>query len=264
MPVTAEAAIWLKNYSSTTQARLRLLCLPYVGAGASAYRTWARALPPDIELYALQLPGREARRREEPYTQLEPLIKTLTQIIASLPPLPLALFGHSLGAIIGFELARNLRRQHGINPIHMFVAGQAAPQIQPSEQKIHLLPDEEFIQRLREYNGTSEEVLQHMEILQMLLPVMRADFALCENYTYYSDTPLNCPISIFCGSEDNQVSEEDLLAWSSQSAYPVKFHKLKGDHFFMRQEHEELLTTIAQDMNAHLQDMPDHQARGTV
>lgn len=260
MPVTAEVALWLKKYSQPAQTRLRLLCLPYVGAGASAYRTWANALPSEIEFYALQLPGREARRREAPYTQLEPLIKTVAPIIASLPPLPLALFGHSLGAIIGFELARHLRRQHGINPIHMFVAGQSAPQLPSSTQQMHLLPDGEFIQRLREYNGTPEEVLQHREILQMLLPVLRADFTLCETYSYYQDTPLSCPISVFCSSDDSQVSQEDLRAWSCQTSHPITFHMLKGDHFFVHQAREALLTTIKQDLEAHLQELPEQRS----
>ena len=262
MPVTSEVAVWLKNYSPTAQPRLRLLCLPYVGAGASAYRTWANALPSEIEFYALQLPGREARRREAPYTQLEPLIEILAQLIASLPPLPLALFGHSLGAIIGFELARHVRRQYGINPIRLFIAGQAAPQLPPSTQQIHLLPDGEFVQRLREYNGTPEEVLQHTEILQMLLPVLRADFALCENYSYYPDEPLKCPISVFGSSDDSQVSKEDLLAWSVQTSQTMTFHLLQGDHFFVHQARETLLMTITQDLQAHLQELPDHRSQG--
>lgn len=262
MSVTAEVAVWLKNYSPAAQPRLRLLCLPYAGAGASAYRPWAKALPSEVELYALQLPGREARRREAPYTRLEPLIETLARLVAGLPPLPLALFGHSLGAIIGFELARRLRGQYGINPIHMFIAGQAAPQLPPSTQPLHLLPDGAFIQRLREYNGTPEEILQHTEILQMLLPALRADFAICENYAYYQDAPLNCPLSVFGSSDDSQVSQEDLLAWSFQTAQSMTFHLLKGDHFFVHQARESLLTIIAQVLQAHLQELPDHRLQG--
>jgi medium-chain acyl-[acyl-carrier-protein] hydrolase len=261
MSITAEVAAWLKNYSPTAQPRLRLLCLPYAGAGASAYRSWAKALPSEVELYALQLPGREARRREAPYTQLEPLIEILARLVAGLPPLPLVLFGHSLGAIIGFELARSLRRQYGINPVHMFIAGQAAPQLPSSAQQIHLLPDGEFIQRLREYNGTPEEILQHTEILQMLLPALRADFAICENYAYYHDEPLDCPVSVFGSSDDSQVSQEDLLAWSSQTSQSMTFHLLKGDHFFVHQARESLLTIIVQILQAHLQESPGHRAQ---
>ncbi|MCA1852371.1 MAG: hypothetical protein LC647_08250 [Beggiatoa sp.] len=159
---------------------------------------------------------------------------------------PFAFFGHSMGALIGFELARQLRRQHGPSPVHLFVSGRGAPQIPPPEPPIHALPEPQFIAEVQHFNGTPTEVLQHPELMQLLIPTLRADFAVCETYTYTTDAPIDCSISAFGGLQDRKVSRERLEAWRDQSRASFSLCMFPGDHFFLHTAEPLLLETIAQ------------------
>src|SRR5205814_4666171 len=184
---------WIQYYQSKPQACLRLFCFPYAGGGASIFRTWSENLPPEIEACPIQLPGRESRLLEAPFSQLFSLIEPVAQALLPYLDMPCAFFGHSMGALVSFELARYLRRQHGLSPVHLFVSGRRAPQLSDPDPPIHPLPEAEFLEELRSLKGTPEEVLQNTELLQLLLPLLRADFAVCETYAYAPETPLLCP-----------------------------------------------------------------------
>lgn len=234
-PTTAMATpdSWIAGRKPNSQARLRLFCFPYAGGSALMFRTWSNALPADVEVCPVQLPGRSARLIERPFTTLSPLIEVVAQALSPLLDKPFAIFGHSLGALIGFELARQLRRRHGVNPVRLFVSAGRAPQAARPCAPIHNLPAKEFLAAVRRLNGTPAEVFEHEELLEIILPVLRADFAVYETYVYSTEPPLNCPISTFGGSQDREISHSDLEAWRDQTTDAFSLRMLPGDHFFL-------------------------------
>ena len=249
MELKANHDSWVVFPLPQAQARLRLFCFPYAGGGAALFRKWAVKLPSEIEVCPVQLPGRETRLFEPAFTRLPPLINTLAEVLQPYLALPFAFFGHSMGAIISFELARHLRRQNSVIPLHLFVAGCAAPQIPNADPPISQLPMPEFIAELRRLNGTPEAVLQHAELMQLLLPTLRADFALCETYVYNPEAPLDCSISTFGGIDDMKVTLNDVAAWADQTNGLFWLHKMPGDHFFPVSAQTSLLQAMSHDLH---------------
>ena len=158
------------------------------------------------------------------------------------------LFGHSLGALISFELARELCRQYGVNPVSMFVSSSRAPQLSRPSLVIHTLPDKKFMAELRRLNGTSPEVLENDELMEIILPVLRADFALYENYVYEPDFRFDCPISAFGGLNDRRVTRCDLEGWQDQTSILFSLTMFPGDHFFVNTNEPLLLAALAHEM----------------
>lgn len=241
---------WVRYPKLRPQASLRLFCFHYAGGGASAFRLWEHHLPPDIELALIQLPGRENRTSEKAFTHLTPLVDKLTTVLMPFFDKPFVFFGHSLGALISFELTRQLRRQQKPTPLHLFVSGNRAPQRPAStaEEPLHLLSDDEFVQKLREYNGTPEAVLQHAELMDLLMPLLRADFSVYETYLYQEEEPLSCDISAFGGTQDPKVSREDVEGWRAQTKGYFTARMLPGDHFFLHSAQAQLLQAVSQDL----------------
>jgi medium-chain acyl-[acyl-carrier-protein] hydrolase len=230
------------------RARLRLFCFPYAGGGASAYRGWAASLPDDVEVCPVQLPGRESRLREPPFQQPEPLVAALADALRAHLDLPFAFFGHSMGAMLSFELARELRRRGDTLPLHLFVSGRRAPQVPNREEDIHALPEPEFLVKLRELNGTPEEVLQHAELMRLLIPVLRADFSVNETYVFRPEEPLDLGISAFGGLGDQEVTREDMVGWSEHGRGPFRLRMLPGDHFFLHSARDLVTESVARDL----------------
>lgn len=246
--LSQEVNLWIARPPLNPQARLRLFCFPHAGAGASIFRAWSDNLPPEIEVCPIHLPGREDRLGETPFTRLLPLIQTLAPLLRPYLDIPFAFFGHSLGALLSFELAREFRRQNFPSPVHLLVSGSRAPQIPDLDLPIHRLPDPKFLESLRRFNGTRPEVLQNPELLQLFLPALRSDFAILETYFYATQERLNCPISAFGGMEDNKVSYEQLNAWREQTHSDFTVQMFPGDHFFWHNNHKPLLQAIAQEI----------------
>jgi medium-chain acyl-[acyl-carrier-protein] hydrolase len=241
---------WIAFRKPNPQARLRLFCFPYAGAGAAIFRTWPDGLPAYVEVCPVQFPGRGTRLMEAPFTRLSPLVQALAQTLGPLLNKPFAFFGHSLGALVGFELARQLRRQFGVQPVRLFVSAAHAPQIPSRHRPIHALPEGEFLDELRHLNGTPGEVLKHAELLQIMLPVLRADFAVYETYVYSPEPPLTCCISSFGGLQDHRVSRDDLDGWRDQTRASFSLRMLPGDHFFMNATQPLLLQVLSQELHA--------------
>ena len=246
---------WLICPKPSPQARLRLFCFPYAGGGTTVYRSWTAGLPGATELWCIRLPGRESFRAEQPFTRLGALVEALAPVILPYLDVPFAFFGHSMGGLISFELIHALRRWHDLAPVHLFVAGHRAPQLPDQTPVLHHLPEPELLTQLRRLNGTPEVVLQDAELMQFFLPVLRADFAVCETYTYTAKTPLTCPISVFGGLQDPRVSYDELAAWREQTSGVFVHRMLPGDHFFLHSAQELLLRALAQDL-ARDMDMP--------
>ena len=239
---------WIASRKPNPQARLRLFCFPYAGGGASIFRTWSDGLPMDVEVCPVQFPGRGTRLTETPFTQLSPLVQAVAQALVPLLDKPFAFFGHSLGALIGFELARQLRRQSGVQPVRLFVSADRAPQIPQRDRPIHALPEGEFLVELHRLNGIPGKVLEEVELMQIMLPVLRADFAVYETYVYSTEPPLNCPISTFGGLQDHRVSRGDLEAWRDQTSASFSLRMFSGDHFFWNTTQPLLLQVLSQEL----------------
>jgi medium-chain acyl-[acyl-carrier-protein] hydrolase len=248
-PTTQPTERWLAYREVNPRARVRMFCFPYAGGGASAYRGWAGGLPPDVEVCPVQLPGRESRLREAPFETPGPLIQAIADALQPyLRDLPFVFFGHSMGAMISFELSRELRRRGQTLPLHLFVSGRRAPQVPDDEEPIHALPEPEFIAKLRELNGTPEEVLQHAELMKLLIPVLRADFSVNETYVYTQEEPFDIGISCFGGLGDKEVSRDDCAAWKDQTRGRFRLRMLPGDHFFVHSAKDMILESVARDL----------------
>jgi medium-chain acyl-[acyl-carrier-protein] hydrolase len=177
-----------------------------------------------------------------------PLIKTLAEALRPQLDRPFAFFGHSLGALVAFELARRLERDGGPVPVRLLVSGCAAPQVPRDGRPLHVLPEAEFRSELRGLNGTPAAVLENEELMELLLPTLRADFALCETYTFIPGPPLTCPINAWGGLNDDAVSRQSLDAWQEQTTGSFRLHLLPGDHFFLHTSRPKLLQMVAEDL----------------
>ena len=248
------AEIWLsRQRARRTPPRMRLFCIPYAGGGAQIYRTYGQALPADVEVCAIQLPGREKRFLEPALECVDAIADQLAPVIGEKLDLPYAIFGHSLGALVGFELVRRLRNAGRPLPVRLFASGHRAPHLPDPDPPIHHLPDAEFIEELRELNGTPEAVLESSELLELVLPMLRADFAAAETYLYRSDAPLSCPITALGGTDDDKVSPEALQGWGEHTSGGFEFHLFEGDHFFIHQRHDDVMR-ILRDRVADVRD----------
>lgn len=239
---------WFVNANVNSAAKLRLFCIPYAGGGASAFYEWSHFFPKEIEVCSIQLPGRENRGMEVPLTNLQQIVEIVAEEIQPLINIPFAFFGHSMGALISFELARTIRQKSNVNPVHLFVSGRHAPQIPCVKQDYHLLPDEQFIQELRSLNGTPEIVLQDAEMMSILLPRLRADFSVCGSYQYKNDEPFECPITAFGGKNDNGVTYQSLEAWREQTKREFSVCMYPGDHFFLYESKYEMIEFMCKQL----------------
>ena len=248
MSTVSPVHAWLTFPKPNRHARLRLFCFPYAGGGASIYRAWPDHLPPDIDVCSIRLPGRENRLKEAPFTQLPALIQALMGVLSEHFDKPFLFFGHSLGALISFELARALRECQSPGPAQLFVSGCRAPQLPDREPPMRHLPDPEFVAGLRRLKGTPENVLHHRELMQLLLPTLRADFALFETYAYEPQEPLDCPIFAYCGLEDTKTGRDEMMAWRAQTRGAFSLRMFPGDHFFLHRDQAMLLQVMSQEI----------------
>lgn len=251
---TPEKNPWIAHARPNPRARLSLFCFPYAGGSAAVYRGWGESLPPEVEVLPVELPGRASRFREAPFTELLELVEALAGALdKEMSTRPFAFFGHSMGGLISFELSRRLRRERRTGPVKLLVSGRRAPQVPDREEPYHNLPEDEFIEKLRTLNGTPEEVLQHPELMQMLIPVLRADFAVNETYEYQEEEPIAIPIAAFGGLGDEEVEREDLEAWSTQTTGVFRLRMFPGDHFYLEQQRAALLGAVSEDLAGVLQ-----------
>lgn len=233
---------------SHPQARLRLFCFPYAGGGALLFRNWHTELPADVEVYPVQLPGHGNRLQEQPFTNLSALVEAAARELLPYFDKPFAFFGHSMGAIISFELTRALRRMNRPLPCHLFISGSRAPQIPDPHPPTYNLPDREFLHHLEELKGTPAEVFENPELLQLILPVVRADMTVCQTYLYSKEPPLDISITAYGGLYDEEVSREVMEDWVVQSNASFKIRMLPGDHFFLNTAKQLLLQMLNQDL----------------
>ncbi|MEV4820402.1 alpha/beta fold hydrolase [Micromonospora sp. NPDC049274] len=222
----------------------RLICLPYAGGGSSAYSGWQELLGPDVEVCPVELPGRQSRWRDPVYTRVRPLVEDLASALTGELHVPYALFGHSMGSLVAFELARELRRRGAPQPRVLFAAGGLAPGLRRTSPNIHDQPDAIVVDRLRRLGGLDEEIAAEPELLEVLLPAIRADFSVCETYEYTPELPLSCPIVAFAGDRDEHVPPEQIAPWREHTSAGFALHVLPGGHFFPMTARAAVLHTV--------------------
>jgi len=239
---------WLPTSPVITDARTRLFCLPYAGGGAAIYRAWIHAIPRSVQVCALQLPGRENRLIEPAFTSMDALIPALVEAIRAHLDRPFAIFGHSMGALVAFELTRALRRKQLPQPRHLFLSAHRAPDLPDRRPPIHQLDDEAFWAEMQRLEGTPQEVLDNEELKALVLPTLRADFQLCETWAAADEDPLDMPFSIFGGTEDPNVNQDELEPWRDYTSGAMTLRMLPGHHLFLQQAQSTVLNAVLEDL----------------
>ncbi|WP_327358775.1 thioesterase II family protein [Streptomyces sp. NBC_01304] len=236
---------WFRNYRPAPDAPTRLFCLPHAGGSASFYFPVARALAPRTEVFGVQYPGRQDRRDEPAVRDLETLAD---QICDALRPAaderPYALFGHSMGAILGFLIARRMEAE-GIGPAELFVSGRRAPVLDRDDSR-QPGTDEEVIAEIRALDGTGGELLEDPEMLDMILPALRGDYAAVRRYRYRPGASLSCPVTAFTGDDDPKADVDEVRAWEGLTLGGFRLRVLPGGHFFLVDQQDEVLGTVAE------------------
>lgn len=242
--VTAGSSAWLRRAAADSEPAVRLLCFPHAGGGASSFNGWRRALPDWVELVKAQLPGREDRKDTPAHTRMEELIPELFPHVEGLLDRPLVLYGHSMGALVAFEVARELRRR-GHAPCALFISGRRAPHRPlPPLNAMHDLPEQALVDRLLSLGGMLPELLGNRRWRDHFLPTIRADLHLSDVYTYRPEPGLAFPLHAFLGSDDNLVVREDWEKWEEVAAGEFTRGLLPGGHFFAKEAQSELITKL--------------------
>lgn len=242
-----------KNSDPVSFKNLRLFCFPPAGRGASIYAKWNGSLNESVVVCPVQFPGREDRLREKPFTVLPDLLRETVAALVPWLDLPYAFFGHSLGALLAFEIARQLRRRGEKPPVRLLVSARRAPHIPEPHIRISHLPDGPFLEAVRSrYNGIPDVVIQDTELLEIMLPILRADFSVMESYEYRREEPLCCPITVLGGRRDFEVAREDLEAWRIHTTNTCAVQLFPGDHFFLQSAQAEVVRFVNRELSATL------------
>lgn len=241
----ADADLWLRTRRPLPSPRIRLVCCPYAGGGATIFHKWTDKLPDDVEVRAAQLPARQDRFSERPLTRIAPIVDHLIEALVALPPAPVALYGHSLGGLVAFELARRLERR-GARPSALVIGATRAPGRDSDAPPLHLMGREGFLEAMHQRYGTPWSVLRNDELMSLALPSLRADMEAFEHYQCQPGPSLVAPITILRGLEDNRMSADDAAAWSEFTCAPLTVAEIDAGHFFV-DSHGDWVTGQVQD-----------------
>ncbi len=233
------------RYNPQASPTLRLFCFPYGGGGLASYSAWPAAVPKGVEVASPQLPGRDSLVGVEPVVDLPTLVDLVATGIRPLLDRPFVMFGHSLGALLAFEATRLLRRQGGPLPRLLMVSARSAPHLPPTRPAIHHLPRESFLEEFRRYGGMPADGRVSEELVELLLPALRADMRMHEEYDFAEETPLDVPLAAFGGRDDPEVDREELMAWSEHTTAGFLLRLFPGRHFYTGESRGELLATIS-------------------
>jgi medium-chain acyl-[acyl-carrier-protein] hydrolase len=225
---------------------VNLFCFCHAGGAASIFRLWPAGLPAWLEVWAVQLPGHGGRWREPPIASIPALVDAFIPVLLPHLQRPFAFFGHSMGAVLAFEIANALLEREAVAPHHLFVSSRRPPHMPGSENNLHVLPDHEFIQEIdRRYGGVPGEVLESTELLALLIPALRADITALETFRPSKRAALPCPISVFGGAQDPLVPRHHLDAWRDQTDGPFRVRVFPGGHFYLDSQREALLADLS-------------------
>jgi medium-chain acyl-[acyl-carrier-protein] hydrolase len=249
---------WLVRPVHRPSPALRLFCVPFAGVGPSVFTGWSQNLPTAIETLYVHLPGRESRLREASVRDVFGLAQGITDAIAPFSDQPFAVFGHSLGALIAFEVARTLRQRALPAPVRLFASACRAPHLPYPFQPLHSLDEDDLLRHVNErYDGSvPAEVLESAELRNLLVPALRADFAALETYQHGAQRPLECPITVFGGRHDRTLAKAALEAWSVHTSREFRLRLVEGGHFYLQSARQQLIGDISEDVGAVLARQP--------
>jgi medium-chain acyl-[acyl-carrier-protein] hydrolase len=246
-------APWLVRFQATPQPALRLFCFPYAGGSASVFRAWGAAMDPRIDVVAVQLPGRGMRWDEAPAVDFELLVDLVADaIVRAAGALRFGFFGHSLGALLMFEVARRLHSQGARLPECVFASGRQAPHLPPGRRREPAISDADFIDELRRLDGTPREILDNPELLAILMPMLRGDFALLDNWRFAPAPPLDLPLFALAGRSDAHVAVESVAAWSQWTSCNFELMTYAGGHFFLHEHEPRVVRDVSERLSALL------------
>lgn len=244
MTNVAQGNPWLVAPAEAPKSGRILVCFPSAGSGASMYRQWPDRLSGVADVLRIQPPGRETRFREPLLTTLEPYLDQLVDELAPHLDRPFLFFGHSMGSIIAYRVALRLREQLGIEPEHLLVSAFRSPHAPPMK-RIHHLADPEFVRELIDtYDGVPEQLLNEPEVLELMLPIVRADLAVVSDHRYEASSAFSCPISAFGGVDDRWVDEAQLGQWCVHTTSTFNLQMISGNHYYINSNSDDLIDRI--------------------
>ncbi|MYX97732.1 alpha/beta fold hydrolase [Streptomyces sp. SID486] len=241
--LTEHDRLWIRRYHPRPDAAARLVCLPHAGGSATFYRPVSAALPASVDVLAVQYPGRQDRRSEPCAGGIGELADQITSVLLPWTDRPLFLFGHSMGATLGFEIARRLERDHGVVPGALFASARRAPSC-PRDETVHLRDDDGLVEEVRLLSGTHASILDDDELIRMALPAIRADYRAAETYVYAPGPNLRCPVVSLVGDDDPKVTVDEARAWSRHTDTASELHVFEGGHFYLTDRLEEVLALL--------------------
>lgn len=238
------------NRTEAKADALTLFCLPYAGGSAAIYREWAPRLPSWINLIPMHMPGRGVRQRMKPTHRWPELLDLLVEDAQPFITRPFAIFGHSMGALVGIELAHALRERHGLSPVWFGASACRAPSRR--EQELHWLtcPESEFLDEVRSLKGMPDELLENREFMDFVLPFLRADFHLCGSYGYRQRDPLDCAMLVLGGEQDTEMAEDsrNLSAWARETTGPYEQTEIDAGHFFINTHRDRVIDRVVESL----------------
>ncbi len=237
---------WFKIYQSSPAAKLRIFCFPYAGGNAQIFSNWSNQLPESVDLYAIQSPGRGRRFSEKPIGCLKTKVQILHQEILPFTDIPYIFVGHSNGALLAYELARELQKSGNCNLQHIVLSAKRAPHLPSLKEPIHALPKKQFLAELKDYNFTPNEVLENEELMELFMPMLRADFSLSDTHQFDQGCRLDSDASLFWGNQDEDIPLGDVLAWKELINGETNEVEFNDGHFFITNSEDLFLQEINQ------------------
>jgi medium-chain acyl-[acyl-carrier-protein] hydrolase len=241
---------WILQSTSASHIpkRLRLFCFSCAGGNAASFIPWQYALEPDIELCAIQLPGRGESLGAPTVRSFSELMARLAPAVAPAATLPFAFFGHSLGGLVAFELARRFQSDGGRMPFKLLIAGCDRPRHRKPTLRLHDLDDDARLQALREFGGTSPEILENRDLMDLAMPSIVGDFALLSDYRYNPGRPLDTPLTLMLGRGDQHVDRQTAMSWQEETLEPMTTHWFDGGHFFIHSQREAVIDCVRSEL----------------
>lgn len=237
---------FLRFFSPPSASQPLLVCLPYAGGSASAFRAWATLFDTQIAVAAVQYPGREDRFTEATIDDMSRLLATLmTELQRDIATRPYALLGHSMGGAIAHELAVQLEAL-GMPPRHLFISGRHPPRYHPRDSAVHRSSDSDILAELRRLNPRNNALVESPELAALLVPIIRSDYRLIENYRPHNTPVIGCPIDVLAGRDDPDLPTDQACAWADYTSASCQVHLFPGDHFFINQQRDAVVDTVQQ------------------
>ena len=250
--------LWFRRFRPAPGSQAQLFCLPHAGGSASFFAPFARLLAPSVEVVAVQYPGRQDRRAEPLIEDLHELADQVSGLLVSYldraPGRPFALFGHSLGAALAFEVVRRLEAA-GLRPAGLIASGRRSPLVH-REEDVHTRDDDGLLAEMRRLSGTEMELLDDAEFLQLILPVMRNDYRAIERYRYAGDGPVRTPISVLVGDADPRVSRSDAEAWQGLTSGSFHLRSFPGGHFYLNSQQSQVTQAVLESLRTFTATVP--------